>query len=131
MVLGGTEKVSSSSGFVSVHSSSQSYNLIGTQGLSVMSTATVQHRSLSSRSNLTVMASPPALPAKQRSRRERHQSQYDNVPLSTHPPPLPLKKKHSKYIKPLSLFQYTNFLFIFKKNTSAANSDLRISKIKF
>lgn len=96
LVLGGTEKVSSSSGFVSVHSSSQSYNLIGTQGLSVMSTSTVQHRSLSSRSNLTVMASPPALPAKQRSRRERHQSQYDNVPLSTHPPPLPLKKKHSK-----------------------------------
>lgn len=42
---------------------------------------------------------PPALPAKQRSRRERHPSHYDNVPPSsspTRPPPLPLKKKHSE-----------------------------------
>ncbi|KAK9498271.1 hypothetical protein O3M35_002943 [Rhynocoris fuscipes] len=61
--------------------------------------------------NASSSCSPPALPEKKRSRRERHPSQYDNVPsvavsqasqpsntnsspTDSKPPPLPLKKKH-------------------------------------
>ncbi|XP_039288475.1 guanine nucleotide-releasing factor 2 isoform X3 [Nilaparvata lugens] len=131
---GGVERTSSSSGFVSMRSSSQSYNMSSSMSMTTESTAmqlqvvaassssscssstmqqtTFQQKTISSRS--IAVSSPPALPAKQRSRRERHPSQYDNVPSEqtqscttinhagadgnctepAHPPPLPLKKKH-------------------------------------
>ncbi|XP_046687587.1 uncharacterized protein LOC124373247, partial [Homalodisca vitripennis] len=94
------ERMSSSSGFVSMRSSSQSYksSCVESKTQSVTVTTTVQQKSSESYSS-SVTVIPPALPVKQRSRRERHPSQYDNVPppdntSPTRPPPLPLKKKH-------------------------------------
>ncbi|XP_054273628.1 rap guanine nucleotide exchange factor 1 isoform X3 [Macrosteles quadrilineatus] len=131
------ERISSSSGFVSMRSSTQSYNYSTASSKSVSSATSTQvavseNKSQSVASvtqsdnsqSLTVTTSqkitssqtqsfsnvvtvtPPALPVKQRSRRERQPSQYDNVPSTNHtqadllgssptrPPPLPLKKKH-------------------------------------
>ncbi|XP_075226685.1 C3G guanyl-nucleotide exchange factor isoform X2 [Lycorma delicatula] len=141
-VSGVVERTSTSSGFVSLRSSSQSYNYNSNKSSNVsISTETVQLNSVisgqmittvttssgSSSSSITTttttvqqksssksisISSPPALPAKQRSRRERHPSQYDNVPSEQTqscitinqagtnsspdacPPPLPIKKKH-------------------------------------
>lgn len=128
---GTVERTSTSSGFISMRSSSQSYNYSSSKSSSVcltetkQQTITVTSTSIQQKSSHTTVSvssssSPPALPVKQRSRRERHPSQYDNVPSDsvtatttaaittstattsasgsssspTRPPPLPLKKKH-------------------------------------
>uniref|UniRef100_A0A1B6CP57 CRK SH3-binding GNRP n=1 Tax=Clastoptera arizonana TaxID=38151 RepID=A0A1B6CP57_9HEMI len=106
------ERTSTSSGFLSMRSSSQSYNYTS-KSSSITSSITEAKQSISvtmssSQSSVQTnrttieISSPPALPVKQRSRRERQHSQYDNVPSEnnvggnspTRPPPLPLKKKH-------------------------------------
>lgn len=117
-LTGVIERTSTSSGFISMRSSSQSYNYSSSksssvtvteakqQSVSVTTTSSISSSSSIQKTNRTTIeiSSPPALPVKQRSRRERHPSQYDNVPSEnnvgsgspTRPPPLPLKKKHSK-----------------------------------
>ncbi|XP_073979837.1 C3G guanyl-nucleotide exchange factor isoform X3 [Rhodnius prolixus] len=129
------ERSTLSSAFVSLHqSSTQSFNYSSSSHSSsattvscaastgttleesrIISTTTTTRQQISS-SAATVSSGdvvdrstppPPALPEKKRSRRERHPSQYDNVPsvpvcqptsnsspTDSKPPPLPLKKKH-------------------------------------
>lgn len=151
------ERSTLSSAFVSLHqSSTQSFNYSSSSHSSsattvscaastgttleesrIISTTTTTRQQISS-SAATVSSGdvvdrstppPPALPEKKRSRRERHPSQYDNVPsvpvcqptsnsspTDSKPPPLPLKKKHSMYFTLTKCYGYSNQMVLIVKS---------------